>query len=102
MIGDILIYGASGYTGKLIARVASEQGIKPILAGRNLAKVRAVAEPLALACGKSFFKNSAARADASLQISLRDSFHSDAMSACGLPEYFPVDSRGISEHCKSR
>jgi short subunit dehydrogenase-like uncharacterized protein len=49
MTGNILIYGASGYTGKLIARVAREQGLKPILAGRNLAKVRAVAEPLGLA-----------------------------------------------------
>jgi short subunit dehydrogenase-like uncharacterized protein len=50
MTGNILIYGASGYTGKLIAREASEQGLNPILAGRNLARVRAVAEPLGLAC----------------------------------------------------
>ena len=49
MTGNILIYGASGYTGKLIARAASENGLKPILAGRNLAKIRAVAEPLGLA-----------------------------------------------------
>ena len=48
MTGKILIYGASGYTGKLIARVAVEQGLKPILAGRNLERVRAVAEPLGL------------------------------------------------------
>jgi short subunit dehydrogenase-like uncharacterized protein len=47
--GNILIYGATGYTGKLAARVASEQGLKPILAGRNVEKVRAVAEPLGLA-----------------------------------------------------
>jgi short subunit dehydrogenase-like uncharacterized protein len=43
--GNILIYGATGYTGKLASRVAREQGLKPILAGRNLDKVRAVAEP---------------------------------------------------------
>jgi short subunit dehydrogenase-like uncharacterized protein len=48
--GDILVYGATGYTGKLIARVACEQGVKPILAARNLKKVRAVAEPLGLTC----------------------------------------------------
>src|SRR5450755_3842211 len=48
MTGNILIYGASGYTGKLIARTARERGLKPILAGRNLEKVRAVAEPLDL------------------------------------------------------
>ena len=50
MTGDILVYGATGYTGKLIARVACEQGVKPILAARNLKKVRAVAEPLGLTC----------------------------------------------------
>jgi short subunit dehydrogenase-like uncharacterized protein len=49
MTGNILIYGATGYTGKLIARAAYEQGLKPMLAGRNAEKVRAVAEPLGLA-----------------------------------------------------
>ena len=48
MIGNILIYGATGYTGKLVAREAREQGLKPILAGRTSRKVRAVAEPLGL------------------------------------------------------
>ena len=46
MSGPILIYGASGYTGKLIAKRAAEQGLRPILAGRSLAKVLAVAKPL--------------------------------------------------------
>lgn len=41
-----LIYGATGYTGKLTARTAKEKGLSPILAGRSEAKVRAVAEPL--------------------------------------------------------
>jgi short subunit dehydrogenase-like uncharacterized protein len=49
MTGKVLIYGASGYTGKLIARVAIERGLRPILAGRNLERIRAVAEPLGLA-----------------------------------------------------
>ncbi len=44
----ILIYGATGYTGKLVARTAHGQGLTPILAGRNADKVRAVAEPLGL------------------------------------------------------
>jgi short subunit dehydrogenase-like uncharacterized protein len=39
--GKILIYGATGYTGKLIAKAAADQGARPILAGRNLAKVLA-------------------------------------------------------------
>ena len=39
-----LIYGANGYTGELIARFASEQGLKPILAGRNEEKIEALAK----------------------------------------------------------
>jgi short subunit dehydrogenase-like uncharacterized protein len=43
---QILIYGATGYTGKLTARTAKEKGLSPVLAGRNEAKVKAVADPL--------------------------------------------------------
>jgi short subunit dehydrogenase-like uncharacterized protein len=50
MTGNILIYGATGYTGKLIAQVAHKQGLRPILAGRNADKLRAVADPLGLPC----------------------------------------------------
>jgi len=64
--GDILIYGASGYTGKLIARRARQQGLKPILAGRNLERVRAVAEPLGLA-SKGFDLADAAALDAAMK-----------------------------------
>jgi len=49
LTGTILIYGATGYTGKLIAKAASNAGARPILAGRNLEKVKRVAEPLGLA-----------------------------------------------------
>ena len=45
-MGGVLIYGATGYTGQLVARRAKEIGMTPILAGRNEAKVRAVADPL--------------------------------------------------------
>jgi short subunit dehydrogenase-like uncharacterized protein len=38
-----LIYGANGYTGELITRFAAERGLKPILAGRNQAKVAELA-----------------------------------------------------------
>ena len=34
MNGTILIYGATGYTGKLIAKAAADAGARPILAGR--------------------------------------------------------------------
>ncbi len=39
----IFIYGAYGYTGKLIVEVAVEQGLKPVLGGRNKNKLQALA-----------------------------------------------------------
>jgi short subunit dehydrogenase-like uncharacterized protein len=46
--GTVLIYGATGYTGKLIAKVAAGLIARPILAGRDLEKVLAIAKPLGL------------------------------------------------------
>ena len=43
-----MIYGANGYTGRLIAEEAVRQGLKPILGGRNQPQVRALASELAL------------------------------------------------------
>ncbi len=43
-----VIYGANGYTGRLIARYAVELGHQPILAGRHAAPVQAVAAELGL------------------------------------------------------
>ena len=43
-----LIYGSYGYTGQLIADLAVQRGLKPILAGRDENKVRAQAESLHL------------------------------------------------------
>lgn len=40
---NFLIYGANGYTGELIAKFAFEQGLRPILAGRNAEKIEAIA-----------------------------------------------------------
>lgn len=37
-----LIYGAYGYTGRLIVRRAVEMGMRPVLAGRNRAKIGAL------------------------------------------------------------
>jgi short subunit dehydrogenase-like uncharacterized protein len=45
-MGAVLIYGATGYTGKLVANRAKAIGMTPILAGRNETKVRALAEQL--------------------------------------------------------
>lgn len=41
-----MIYGANGYTGELIARESKKLGLKPILAGRNRAKVEKLAGEL--------------------------------------------------------
>jgi saccharopine dehydrogenase (NAD+, L-lysine-forming) len=43
-----LLYGATGYTGRLIARRAVAQGQRPVLAGRNAAKVVPFAAELGL------------------------------------------------------
>ena len=44
----MLIYGANGYTGELIAREAVRRGLTPTLAGRDEAAVAALAQSLAL------------------------------------------------------
>ena len=43
-----IIYGATGYTGRLIAIEALKQGLRPTLAGRNPEKVAAIAEQMNL------------------------------------------------------
>jgi short subunit dehydrogenase-like uncharacterized protein len=45
----LLIYGCTGYTGRLIVAEAVRRGLKPVLAGRRADAVRALAEPLGLA-----------------------------------------------------
>ena len=66
MNGTILIYGATGYTGKLIAKAAADQGARPILAGRNLAKVSAVVKPLGLKA-RAFDLGDRTRLDAAMK-----------------------------------
>ena len=39
-----LIYGSYGYTGRLIVELATKEGLRPILAGRDARKLRAQAE----------------------------------------------------------
>jgi short subunit dehydrogenase-like uncharacterized protein len=47
-MADYLIYGATGYTGELIAREAVRRGQRPILAGRNPETVAKLAADLGL------------------------------------------------------
>ncbi|MEZ4380624.1 MAG: NAD(P)H-binding protein [Nannocystaceae bacterium] len=46
--GRWMLYGANGYTGALIAKLAAERGERPILAGRRRPAVAALAERLGL------------------------------------------------------
>ena len=45
-----MIYGANGYTGRLIAREAVAGGMRPVLAGRNAAEIEKLAAELACPC----------------------------------------------------
>ncbi len=45
-----MLYGANGYTGRLIAEVAERRGLKPILAGRNREAIEAMADKYGMPC----------------------------------------------------
>ena len=49
MSGGALLYGATGYTGRQVARRLAEAGVPVVLAGRNARSVGALAEGLGLA-----------------------------------------------------
>jgi short subunit dehydrogenase-like uncharacterized protein len=63
---NFLIYGANGYTGELITRFAAERGLKPILAGRNAAKIEALAKRYGFDF-RAFDLNDSAKLDAALR-----------------------------------
>ena len=48
VIEGLLIYGASGYSGQLIAAAARAAGVRPIMCGRNAGKLRPLARELDL------------------------------------------------------
>jgi short subunit dehydrogenase-like uncharacterized protein len=62
---QFLIYGATGFTGKLTARAAREKDLRPILAGRNETKLKAIADPLGLEY-RAFDLSERAKLDAAL------------------------------------
>ncbi|HAH10027.1 MAG TPA: saccharopine dehydrogenase [Alphaproteobacteria bacterium] len=45
---SVLIYGATGYTGQLVAAHAKDLGLPVVIAGRNLGKTKSLAEKLGL------------------------------------------------------
>lgn len=65
MQNNLLIYGANGYTGELITRMAAERGLKPILAGRSEAKVAELAAKYGFE-HRAFSLDDAAKLDAAL------------------------------------
>ena len=48
MQNQFLLYGANGYTGKFIAKLAATYNLQPILAGRTEANVKLLADELQL------------------------------------------------------
>jgi len=63
---NILLYGANGYTGHLIARLSLERGLKFILAGRDRAKIEALAAELKLS-HRAFSLDETSALDAALK-----------------------------------
>jgi len=55
-----MIYGANGYTGKLVVEEAVRRGLRPVLAGRNAAALEAIAQPHGLPVRAFALDNAAA------------------------------------------
>ncbi len=47
MSSGFLLYGSTGFVGDAIARLAVQRGLRPVIAGRNAARVKAQAAELA-------------------------------------------------------
>jgi short subunit dehydrogenase-like uncharacterized protein len=62
---SLLIYGATGYSGDLIARRAVERGLRPVLAGRRAEPLAALARELGLP-SRTFALEDPAQVDAGL------------------------------------
>lgn len=86
---SFLIYGANGYTGELITRYAVEQGLRPILAGRNAIKIEELAKKHHLDY-RIFSLDEVSRLDAVLQ-------EVDMVLHCAGP--FSLTSRPMVEAC---
>ena len=89
MSKTFLIYGANGYTGELITRMAAERGLKPILAGRNVARIAELAAKYGFA-HRAFSIDDTAKLDASLQ-------EVEMVLHCAGP--FSITSRPMVEAC---
>lgn len=88
-MGNFLIYGSYGYTGQLIVERALQEGLRPVLAGRNEKKVRAQAEQHNLD-SRAFSLSDAAKLDEAL-------LEVDAVLHCAGP--FVHTFRPMAEAC---
>lgn len=86
---NFLIYGANGYTGELITRYAVERGPRPVLAGRNEAAIKDLAEKHGLE-HRVFSLDDATKVDAALR-------EVDLVLHCAGP--FSITSRPMVEAC---
>jgi saccharopine dehydrogenase (NAD+, L-lysine-forming) len=84
-----MIYGANGYTGELVARLAVARGEYPVLAGRNAAAVGALATELRLDAKIFDLANTAALHEALDQV--------DAVAHCAGP--FVRTARPMVDAC---
>ena len=66
MASDFMLYGCTGYVGQAVAELAVEQGLRPMLAGRDAAKVSGQAQELGLEA-RSFEVDSAPALDSALR-----------------------------------
>jgi short subunit dehydrogenase-like uncharacterized protein len=88
-MSNFLIYGSYGYTGQLIVGLAVTEGMRPILAGRDEAKLRAQAEKYGLEY-RAFSLEETAKLDSAL-------LEADAVLHCAGP--FVLTFRQMAEAC---
>jgi short subunit dehydrogenase-like uncharacterized protein len=88
-MSNFLIYGSYGYTGQLIVERALQQGLRPVLAGRNEKKLRLQAEQSNLDC-RAFSLRDIAKLDSALR-------EVDAVLHCAGP--FVHTFRQMAEAC---
>ena len=79
----LVIYGATGYTGDLIAREAVRRGLQPVLAGRNEAAIAALAQELGCEYRIASLDDAGALDDASAVHADTRPLQSDARPAAG-------------------
>src|SRR5258706_10789718 len=88
-MGNFLIYGSYGYTGQLIVELAVQNGVRPILAGRDEKKLRAQANKYKLEY-RDFALNETAKLDSVLN-------EVDAVLHCAGP--FVLTFKQMAEAC---